>query len=120
MYQQRRSMPGGESIPENYSGNAFRYPPIGSLGGTPPEEGEPTPSAEEAREQEARRPLAVVPLERTEPREGSGGFLRLLGSEEWLLLGLCLLLMGEGGPRIGGEGQKNDLLPYLLLLLFCG
>ena len=121
MYQQRRSMPSGEPIPENYSGNAFRYPPIGSLGVTPPDEALASPLTEETREPEVRSPVAIVPLGREEVRrEDGGGILRLLGSEEWLLLGLCLLLMGEGGPRIGGEGQKNDLLPYLLLLLFCG
>jgi hypothetical protein len=125
MYQQPRTAPGGAPIPENYSGNAFRYPPIGSLGTPVPDDPELPPLEESDRHEEEGLPMSVVPIERQEKQrpigeEGGGGLLRMLGSEEWLLLGLCLLLMGEGGPRLGGVGQKNDLLPYLLLLLFCG
>ena len=114
MYPQMRNTPSGEPIPENYSGNAFRYPPIGSLQPMPPPqiEEEPVPTPGEGDE---RRLPVVIPT--PEPNSaGSGGTFGWLahspGSEEWLLLGLCLLLMGETG--------KNELLPYLLLLLFLG
>jgi hypothetical protein len=120
MYQQPRCAPGGAPIPENYSGNAFRYPPIGSLDPPPAsDEAEPTVVEEDVRRESP--PVSVVPIARQDKEAHvGGGLLRMLGSEEWLLLGLCLLLMGDGGPRLGGIGQKNDLLPYLLLLLFCG
>jgi hypothetical protein len=124
MYQQSKMTPGGAPIPDNYSGNAFRYPPIGSLGSAPIDEETPLSVGELGREEEKAPLLPVEPLRQTERGHDAGGFgggvLRLLGSEEWRLLGLCLLLMGEDGSRLGGTGQKNDLLPYLLLLLLCG
>lgn len=114
MYQQMRNTPSGEPIPENYSGNAFRYPPIGSLQPMPPPQVEEDPVPTPGEGDERRLPV-VIPT--PEPNSaGSGGtfgwLAHSLGSEEWLLLGLCLLLMGETG--------KNELLPYLLLLLFLG
>lgn len=126
MYTQRRTPPEVGGIPQNYSGNAFRYPPIGALGqesvsdvtsdAPPPQEAVPEQRQENypvAFESHAARP------------EDRSGFLSLLGghgigNEELLLLGLCLLLAGDGGGLFGTRGGKGDVVPYLLLLLFLG
>lgn len=117
MYQQPRMMPSGEPIPKNYSGNAFRYPPIGSLSAPPLSQAEQNvPLAEPEREgvdvEYNSAPLPVLPQARPAQERGRGGILRTLENEEWLLLGVCVLLLGEG--------SSSDLLPYLLLLLFLG
>ena len=114
MYAQN---PRGTDLPRNYSGNAFRYPPIRT-------ESEPlveqvtveTPTGEEeARETQPAEAASAVAQSGDEtltrhlslPLFGGRG----IGSEELLLLGMLLLL--------GGEGQ-NELMMCLLLLLFCG
>ncbi len=112
MYTQRRSADGSASIPQNYSGNAFRYPPIGEV----PENVKPTHTEKESIE------IAISPPE-TSVTPVSAGRLQLggfsLGTEELLLLGLCcLLIFGEGDG--GNPWLQSGILPYLLLLLFCG
>lgn len=110
MYAQN---PRGTNLPRNYSGNAFRNPPIrteeeplveqepvqGSAVDelTPPEKETPTPSGG----------VASDPRTRLLSFGGRG-----IGSEELLLLGMLLLLGG-------GEGQ-SELMMCLLILLFCG
>jgi hypothetical protein len=125
MYTQRHTMPDGASIPKNYSGNAFRYPPIGSLAN---QEAEPptSPMADEAREKDLGEISCPIALGE-HPREESarlGAFSLLgglgLGHEELLLLGLCLLLSSDGGSLFSRTAHVGDVLPYLLLLLFLG
>ena len=128
-----------QDIPSNYSGNAFRYPPIGSLGhevASPAEvadrrEGsvldqEPVSAAEAVLplpvSQEAGGTETAEASERSYARSlpilsalsGGGG----IGSEELLLIGLILLL--SGGSLRGHDRQGGDILPYLILLLVCG
>ena len=114
MYRQMRNTPGGEPIPENYSGNAFRYPPIGSLEPMPPEREPQDSDVPPEHEQPSIPGQALVPSGSARVGEGgsAGGLFHSPGSEEWLLLGLCLLFWGES--------SRSDLLPYLLLLLFLG
>lgn len=126
MYTQRRTPPEAGGIPQNYSGNAFRYPPIGALGqdNTHDVSQDAPPFGEAVPEQRQENyPVAIEahPVK----SEGQPGFLSLLGghgigNEELLLLGLCLLLSGDGGGLFGGRGGKGDVVPYLLLLLFLG
>ena len=119
MYAQN---PRGASLPRNYSGNAFRYPPI-HTDALPND----SMSVEEERRETAVNEQTTVSSEAKEPTcsdqdercgERSGLHLPLpflarrgLGSEELLLLGLLLLLGG-------GEGQ-SDVMMCLLILLFC-
>lgn len=115
MYAQN---PHGTDLPRNYSGNAFRYPPIRT-------EGEPLvgqgAAEETTRAEETQEKPVVEETSAVEGRDGEASARHLslplfgergIGSEELLLLGLLLLLGG-------GEGQK-DLMMCLLLLLFCG
>lgn len=125
MYAQHRS---AANIPKNYSGNAFRYPPIGALTDPP------------RRERETERPLVEEePHEQNQPSEPSKqalvtpilppatapdsvpdllrGISQAFGNEELLLIGLFLLLSGNTEKH---DGQRSDLLFYLLLLFFCG
>lgn len=123
MYAQHR---GPSGIPQNYSGNAFRYPPIGQF---PSEEHEwenrnvPV-SDEPASGDPPPCPLptpALPPVEpvKDEPQPARHGLVsglgQLMGNEELLLIGLFLLLSGQTDKDEGG-----NLLFYLLLLLFCG
>lgn len=126
MYAQN---PRGTNLPRNYSGNAFRYPPIRTEGeplvGEPPDNtllyDEPLTS--ETPEQKTTPPPDgsgdTVEREQTGHGEAASSRLSLapfggrgLGSEELLLLGMLLLLNG-------GEGQ-SELMMCLLMLLFCG
>lgn len=125
MYTQRRGEE-GRSIPRNYSGNAFRYPPIG----------EPIPGVETSYEEKNAAPSSLLPIKEqkeTVPECGSDmisahspkeskTILRRdgWGSEELLLLGLCFLLFGDGHSSFGRGGGWGDALPYLLFLLFLG
>ncbi|MBE6661277.1 MAG: hypothetical protein E7605_07750 [Ruminococcaceae bacterium] len=126
MYTQRRTPSDTRGIPQNYSGNAFRYPPIGALGqeadimATPPE---PFTSQSTVERGNENYPVVLESGPTEPPRES--GLLSMLGghgigNEELLLLGLCLLLSGEGGGLFGGMKGKGDVVPYLLLLLFLG
>lgn len=124
MYTQRHTMPDGASIPQNYSGNAFRYPPIGSLAN---QEAEPPASlmADEAEEKdfsEISCPIALGEHPREESARLGASLLGGLGlgHEELLLLGLCLLLSSDGGSLFSRTAHVGDVLPYLLLLLFLG
>lgn len=121
MYTQRREEE-GRSIPQNYSGNAFRYPPIER----------PFPG-EETVEEEKNKASSLVPLvterEETMPDEQRNATSAHppkepwsigWGSEELLLLGLCLLLSGDGRASKGRGGGWSEVLPYLLFLLFLG
>jgi hypothetical protein len=125
MYTQRRDE-AGRTIPQNYSGNAFRYPPIGVYGeqaelqqteknkaspvSLPQEENDRVMPIYEVKEKEQ----TVNDLPRNAIGHGEGI------SEELLLLGLCLLLGGDGRPKFSrGEGF-GDVFPYLLMLLFLG
>ncbi|MBR0443623.1 MAG: hypothetical protein IIX15_04715 [Clostridia bacterium] len=129
MYAQHRST---ANIPRNYSGNAFRYPPIGQM----PEQPEQTIASERSSPAE---PLAKemqtdalysgtraspAPVAETVPVSMFGGGHDMLrgitqgiGNEELLLIGLFILLSGNTQEH---EGQRSDLLFYLLLLFFCG
>jgi hypothetical protein len=114
MYAQN---PHGTDLPRNYSGNAFRYPPIRTEGGPPEGQGEVEAQTREALQEnpavEAGSALGERDGETTARHLSLPLFSgRGIGSEELLLLGLLLLLGG-------GEGQK-DLMMCLLLLLFCG
>ena len=125
MYTQRLRR---EDIPSNYSGNAFRYPPIGSLAQP---QGEDAPReasfADDARGQDGQADVlpsetADVPSVTAVPAVSSAvtppsglAFLKNgIGGEELLLIGLLLLL--SGGERQAGQ---RDILPYLLALIFC-
>ena len=125
MYAQHR---GPSAIPQNYSGNAFRYPPIGQL---PIEEREQENMNAAGADKPASgdmppRPLPTPALLPTEPMGGGAppprhglisGIGQLVGNEELLLIGLFLLLSGQTDKR---EAGGSDLLLYLLLLFFCG
>ncbi len=129
MYAQHRST---ANIPKNYSGNAFRYPPIEALtdqDGRQTETVPPSP-ADPPREQAQPSTLpeqtlsAPSPAHRTPDDVPYGGGHELLrgitqafGNEELLLIGLFLLLSGHKEEH---DGQRSDLLFYLLLLFFCG
>lgn len=127
MYAQNaRPVPGSIPVPENYSGNAFRFPQE--------ESGEPVappPMRDDVRPEEkpdTRGEAPFVPLlptptdraeEKTDAREAPLRFPFFgqgIGSEELLLLGLLLLL---GGEEKDGRDEGNLML-CLLLLLFCG
>lgn len=123
MYTQRPIPPGGMSIPQNYGGNAFRYPPIGGLE-------EAAPAAEE---QPHCREEPIVAQEATAMQDGEDAcdtkenaprpallFGHHRGEEELLLIGLFLLLAGDGVIGGGHEKPQGDILLYLLLLFFCG
>ena len=142
MYAQHRST---ANIPRNYSGNAFRYPPIGSLTNQseepitaeptapaePPSEpiSEPTPEPTPEQRHLTVPPNAVLPPSASpiEPPRVSifdsgghdllRGITQIIGNEELLLIGLFLLLSGHTEEN---DKQRSDLLFYLLLLFFCG
>ena len=123
MYTQRPIPPGGMSIPQNYGGNAFRYPPIGGLE-------EAAPAAEEELHCHEEPIVAQEPMVIEEEKETCGTnekaprsallFGRHRGEEELLLIGLFLLLAGDGVIGGGHEKPQGDILLYLLLLFFCG
>ena len=125
MYAQHR---GPSDIPRNYSGNAFRYPPIGQIPIREEDARQPDPPEvnEPASGDMPPCPLPTPALPPPEPRKDEAppahrtlisGIGQLFGNEELLLIGLFLLLSGHADE---GERQGNDLLFYLLLLLFCG
>ena len=125
MYTQRRD-DAERTIPQNYSGNAFRYPPIGVYGaeGGVQQAGQNKASPVSLTRQENDRVMPIYDVEEKEKTMQdlpSNVTMRKEGmSEELLLLGLCLLLSGEGRPKFfRGEGL-GDALPYLLMLLFLG
>ena len=126
MYTQRRTPPEAGGIPQNYSGNAFRYPPIGTLGQQDVSKASShAPPLDEAVPEQRQENYPVAIEAHPVKSEDRSGFLSLLGghgigNEELLLLGLCLLLSGDGGGLFGGRGGKGDVVPYLLLLLFLG
>jgi hypothetical protein len=120
MYTQRPVMQKGVTIPQNYAGNAFRYPPIGGLTQAPLEEREapveqPEPCVSDRVGQEMtalgtdEKKTALTPL------SGHRG-----GEEDLLLLGILALLLGDGSLGFGGDKTRGDVLFYLLLLLVCG
>ena len=123
MYAQHRGLSG---VPQNYSGNAFRYPPIGQIPLREEDARQPDlPEVNEPASGEAppcplptpSLPPPELPKEKGAPvRHGLlSGIGQLIGNEELLLIGLFLLLSGHED----GE-QGSDLLFYLLLLFFCG
>ena len=125
MYTQRRDE-SGRTIPQNYSGNAFRYPPIGVFGEQAEmqqtEKNKASPVSLTQAENDGVMPIyEVKENEQTVddlPRKSIGRGEGI--NEELLLLGLCLLLSGEGRPKFSrGEGF-GDALPYLLMLLLLG
>ena len=120
MYTQRPVTQKGVTIPQNYAGNAFRYPPIGGLGQEPLDEREAPSELSESRVSDGsgqemtalgtdEKKTAPVPL------IGRRG-----GEEDVLLLGILVLLLGDGGFGFGGDKGRGDVLLYLLLLLVCG
>ena len=111
-----------EDVPRNYSGNAFRYPPIGGLT-------EAEGAGKEPFHSDERSPLSqdLTPLDGGQSRQEKtpspalplGGLGGSFGNEEILLVGLVLLL--RGGADEASHSRERDLLPYLLLmLLFLG
>ena len=125
MYAQHRST---ANIPRNYSGNAFRYPPIGSLTDQIHQERETEPPAIAEPPQEEKQSslppeqALVTPMPPPASAPDSGhdllrGITQAFGNEELLLIGLFLLLSGNAEKH---DGQRSDLLFYLLLLFFCG
>lgn len=122
MYTQRPVPLDGMSIPQNYGGNAFRYPPIGGLEkATPPEEELPSHGEDSVDEHE---PMVIANEETCDPQQKALRPAPLLGhhhgEEDLLLIGLFLLLAGDGVIGRGREKPQGDILLYLLLLLFCG
>ena len=123
MYTQRHKEE--PSIPQNYSGNAFRYPPIEEL-----------ISATEKLDGEKNRAPSLPLLEKEETvlnehepfsrkiareeKRSTFGHRDAWGSEELLLLGLCLLLGGDGHAFLKRGDGWNEVLPYLVFLLFFG
>lgn len=121
-----------QDIPSNYHGNAFRYPPIGSLGREGIPEASTADGDDHALDREVVLPQSISqevgeeqtmqasartlshPLPILSGLSGGGG----IGSEELLLIGLILLL--SGGSLRGHDRQSGDILPYLILLLVCG
>lgn len=124
MYAQHRS---AANIPRNYSGNAFRYPPIGALTGEDRREGEGEhpmpdgPTKEQPNPSIPAEQALVAPASPASEMSGGHDLLRgisqAFGNEELLLIGLFLLLSGNAEKH---DGQRSDLLFYLLLLFFCG
>ncbi len=126
MYTQRRPLPEGGAIPQNYSGNAFRYPPIGALGQEAEIDQEPPKVSsfeqDACEEPKERSPVLLeAPVPQLSNHTGRSSLLgeHGIGSEELLLLGLCLLLSGNGG-LFSSAREKGDVVPYLLLLLILG
>ncbi len=122
MYTQRPVPPDGMSIPQNYGGNAFRYPPIGGLEeATPPNEEQPPLGEEPLDEHE---PAAIETEETCDTKEKAPRpdllFGHHRGEEDLLLIGLFLLLAGDGVIGRGREKRQGDILLYLLLLFFSG
>ena len=117
MYAQHR---GPSDIPRNYSGNAFRYPPIGQI---PIKEEIEQPVRvpdlnEPANSDMPPCPLPTPALPPPEPRKDESppahrtlisSIGQLVGNEELLLIGLFLLLSGHADE---GERQGSDLLFY--------
>ena len=99
----QRKLPNDISIPKNYSGNAF-------IPKEPPNEDAGESKAEiEAMIGEESAPEAEAVYNTV--REEKRGFLSgLAGNEDFLLLGLILLL--------SQDGFDDDILPIILLILF--
>ena len=97
----QRKLPKDISIPQNYSGNAFI-------------------SKDAQNEDDSKAEIESVITEEVEPeaeavckmpREEKRGLLSgLVGNEDFLLLGLILLL--------SQDGFDDDILPIILLILF--
>ena len=120
MYTQRPVMQKGVTIPQNYAGNAFRYPPIGGLGQEPLDEREAPSELSESRVSDGSGQEMTAPgtdEKKTAPVPLIG---RRGGEEDVLLLGILVLLLGDGGFGFGGDKGRGDVLLYLLLLLVCG
>ena len=127
MYTQRRTFHEDGGIPQNYSGNAFRYPPIrtyeqeGEREGSPPD----APSSQAPRDQPPEEKHLALPQSPPSKENDHTGPALLFGGhgisgEELLLLGRCLLLSGDGGGLFSRTKGIGDVVPYLLLLLFFG
>ena len=122
MYTQHRPED-GRILPQNYSGNAFRYPPIGKEETEElwqEKQNKASPPALTQQPDRRMMPIYEDDAQKPEPvgglgTERSGGM-----SEELLLLGLCLLVSGEGKARFSLSGGWGDAFPYLLLLLLLG
>lgn len=122
MYTQHRPKE-GRILPQNYSGNAFRYPPIGGDEREElwhEEQNKASPPALTQQPDKGVMPIYEDDAQKPESRreygaERSGGM-----GEELLLLGLCLLVSGEGKTRFSLNGGWGDAFPYLLLLLLLG
>ena len=120
MYTQRPVTQKGVTIPQNYAGNAFRYPPIGGLAQAPLEEHEESVEEAAPRVPEGSgQGMTAVGMDEKKtaltPQIGRRG-----GEEDVLLLGILVLLLGDGGFGFGGDKARGDVLLYLLLLLVCG
>ena len=120
MYTQRSVTQKGVTIPQNYAGNAFRYPPIGGLAQAPLEEHEDSVEEAASRVPEgSEQGMTAVGMDEKKtaltPQIGRRG-----GEEDVLLLGILALLLGDGGFGFGGDKARGDVLLYLLLLLVCG
>ena len=119
MYTQRPVTQKGVTIPQNYAGNAFRYPPIGGLAQAPLEEHEESVEAAPRVSDGLGQGMTAVGMDEKKtaltPQIGRRG-----GEEDVLLLGILALLLGDGGFGFGGDKARGDVLLYLLLLLVCG
>ena len=125
MYQQ----PHEAQVPKNYSGNAFRYPPIGSLivSEASHQEEVTSPHEEESPQKEQAQRASNVSIlpELTESEEHGHRadfslFGRWLENEELLLIGLVVLLLGERRGEDERSGMGTGLVLCLLLLLLYG
>ena len=118
--QPKRAEPSPTSLPEGYSGSAFSHTPMQEA-----ESDLTAPSAEV--EREAKEAIAVPAAAIEEEKSESGAaFARfpLLSAllppkrgkkeggdlPEWVLIAAVFLLLFA-------DGEKNDILPFLLLLL---
>ena len=97
----QRRLPKDISIPQNYSGNAF-------ISKDPPMENYNKPETEVISAEKAEPETEAVCKM---PGEEKRGLLSgLVGNEDFLLLGLILLL--------SQDGFDDDILPIILLILF--
>ncbi len=141
MYAQN---PRGTSLPRNYSGNAFRYPPVRTegeplIGGTASEQALAGEARSEEPPQERLPDTTALGTEGEEPKatppaEGGEGGTEGAEAEREAPPAPRSALSGLGGRGLGsedllllgmllllggGEGQ-SELMMCLLMLLFCG